>query len=116
MSRAAIGDRLRAISLALPEACEEPMKRGPSYRVETRIFAVERPWGQWSAVWCKVPDGTREFIIDSNPARFFVPPYFGAKGWIGIGLDEAADWREIEAFVLRSYRMTAPKRLAILDL
>ncbi len=28
-----------------------------------------------------------------------------------MGLDEAADWREIDAFVRRSYRMTAPKRL-----
>jgi predicted DNA-binding protein (MmcQ/YjbR family) len=39
-------------------------------------------------------------------------PYFGAKGWIGVGMDEAADWREIEAFVRRSYRLVAPKRLA----
>jgi predicted DNA-binding protein (MmcQ/YjbR family) len=38
--------------------------------------------------------------------------YFGAKGWIGVGLDDEADWREIEAFVRRSYRLVAPKRLA----
>ena len=115
MSRADIGDRLRAIGLALPEAREEQMKRGPSYRIETRIFAVERPWREGIALWCKVPDGSREFILDSNPARFFVPPYFGAKGWIGMGLDEATDWREVEGFVRRSYRMTAPKRLANFD-
>ena len=111
MSRAAISARLRAICLELPEAYEEPMKRGPSYRIEGRIFTVERPRGDWLALWCKVPEGTRDFIIAANPARFFVPPYFGAKGWIGMGLDEAADWREIDAFVRRSYRMTAPKRL-----
>ena len=44
--------------------------------------------------------------------RDFSFPYFGAKGWIGLGLDEGADWREIEAFVRRSYRLVAPKRLA----
>jgi len=47
-----------------------------------------------------------------QPGALFIPPYFGAKGWIGVGLDEAADWREVEAFVHRSYRLVAPKRLA----
>src|SRR5579863_705965 len=63
----AIGARLRAICLALPEAHEEPMRRGPSYRVGDKIFAVERPWGEWLSLWCKVPDGAREIIIDSDP-------------------------------------------------
>jgi predicted DNA-binding protein (MmcQ/YjbR family) len=42
----------------------------------------------------------------------FHSPYFGAKGWIGVGRNEAADWIEVEAFVHRSYRLIAPKRLA----
>jgi len=115
LSRAIIGEQLRAICLALPEAREEAMKRGPSYRIGDRIFALERPRNQSIALWCKVPEGTREFIIAASPARFFVPPYFGAKGWIGLCLDPAADWREVQAFVRRSYRMTAPKRLVTED-
>ncbi len=111
MSLAAIGARLRAICLALPEATEELMRRGPSYRVADKIFALERPWNDRLALWCKVPAGSREFILAAEPARFFIPPYFGPRGWIGVGLDEAGDWREIEAFVRRSYRLTAPKRL-----
>jgi hypothetical protein len=112
MSLVAIGAQLRLICLALPEAREEFMRRGPSYRVQHRIFALERPWNDWLALWCKVPEGTREFMLSASPARFFIPSYFGAKGWIGVGLDEAADWREVEAFVHRSYRLIAPKRLA----
>ena len=108
----AIGARLRAICLALPEAHEELMRRGPSYRVADKIFALERPWNGWLALWCKVPHGAREIMLEAEPARFFIPPYFGPKGWIGVGLDDKADWREIEAFVRRSYRLTAPKRLA----
>ena len=111
MSLVAIGARLRAICLALPEANEELMWRGPSYRVADKIFALERPWNGWLALWCKAPKGSQGFILDAEPARFFIPPYFGARGWIGVGLDEAADWREIEAFVHRSYRLVAPKRL-----
>jgi hypothetical protein len=112
MSLVAIDAHLREICLALPEAHEELMRRGPSFRVGEKIFAVERPWNDWLALWCKVPDGSREFILTAEPARFFIPPYFGAKGWVGVGLDEAADWREVEAFVHRSYRLVAPKRLA----
>src|SRR5580658_2623204 len=112
MPLVAIGARLRAICLMLPGAHEELMRRGPSYRVDDKIFALERPWSDWLALWCKVPQGTREIILGASPARFFIPPYFGAKGWIGVGLDEAADWREVEAFVHRSYRLIAPKRLA----
>jgi hypothetical protein len=112
MSLVAIGARLRAICLALPEANEELMRRGPSYRVADKIFALERPWNDWLALWCKVPEGLREILLQAEPAWFFIPPYFGAKGWIGVGLDEAADWREIDAFIRRSYRLVAPKRLA----
>jgi predicted DNA-binding protein (MmcQ/YjbR family) len=112
MSIVAIGARLRATCLALPEANEELMRRGPSYRVADKIFALERPWNDWLALWCKVPDGSREIMLDAEPAHFFIPPYFGAKGWIGVGLDEAANWREIDAFIRRSYRLVAPKRLA----
>jgi hypothetical protein len=112
MPLAAIGARLRAICLALPEANEELMRRGPSYRVADKIFALERPRDDWLALWCKVPEGSREILLQAEPTRFFIPPYFGAKGWIGVALDEAADWREIEAFVRRSYRLAAPKRLA----
>jgi hypothetical protein len=108
----AIGARLRAICLALPEATEEVMRRGPSYRVADKIFALERPWDDRLALWCKVPEGSREILLQAEPKRFFIPPYFGPKGWIGVGLDEAADWREVEGFVRRSYRLVAPKRLA----
>ena len=111
MSPGPIGARLRAICLALPEAREDLMRRGPSYRVADRIFALERPWSDRLALWCKVPAGSREFMLAAEPARFFVPPYFGPKGWIGVGLDEATDWREIEAFIQRSYRLIAPRRL-----
>jgi predicted DNA-binding protein (MmcQ/YjbR family) len=108
----AIGARLRSICLALPGATEELMRRGPSYRVADKIFALERPWNDELALWCKVPEGLREILLQAEPAQFFIPPYFGAKGWIGVGLDEAADWREVEAFVRRSYRLVAPRRLA----
>ncbi len=63
---------------------------------------------------CKAPAGTQQILVGSDPQRFYVPPYVGLKGWIGIHLDPAADWAEIESLVTRSYRMTAPKKLMAL--
>ena len=51
------------------------MKRGSSYRVGEKIFALERPWNDSVGLWCKVPEGTWEIIIGSDPARFFVPSF-----------------------------------------
>ena len=103
-------DRLRAICLALPEAAEVEMKRGPTYRVDGRIFAMERPDGARPAVWCKAPAGSQAVLVGADPARFFVPPYVGPKGWVGMRLDAGVDWREVEAVAARSYRLIAPRR------
>ena len=58
--------------------------------------------------------GVQHILVGADPVRFYVPPYVGHKGWIGIRLDERADWADIESLVTRSYRMTAPKKLAAL--
>lgn len=50
----------------------------------------------------------------ADPERFFVPPYVGHKGWVGMRLDKSPDWNEVQALVRRSYRLIAPRRLAAL--
>ena len=107
-----IAERLRGICLALPEASEVETRRGPSYRVAEKIFANDRRLDGRPSVWAKAPPGSQAVLIGADPRRFFSPPYYGAKGWVGIWLDGAPDWREVEAFVKRSYRLVAPKRLA----
>ena len=63
------------------------------------------------AIWCKAPPGNQTHLVEADPKRFFVPPYVGHKGWIGMHLDRRVTWREVAIVVERSYRMTAPKRL-----
>ncbi len=60
------------------------------------------------------PPGVQAILVGAAPERFFVPPYVGHRGWIGFRLDGGPDWAEVEALLRRSYRMTAPKRLAAL--
>jgi predicted DNA-binding protein (MmcQ/YjbR family) len=96
----------------LPEAEEIAMRPGPSYRVAQKIFANERRHDGRLSVWCKAPPGSQAVLIGADPLRFFSPPYYGPKGWVGMRLDDGPDWAEVEAFVRRSYRLVAPKRLA----
>ena len=107
--------RLRALCLALPEAVEKETWATPTFRVREKIFAMVHD-GKGGGVWCKAPRGTQTLLVEAAPARFFVPPYVGHKGWIGVRLDSRTEWEEMAAIIRRSYAMTAPKRLAALVL
>ena len=62
-------------------------------------------------MWCKVARGNQAVMVKANPDRFFVPPYVGTAGWIGIRLDKSPDWAEIGELMRDAYRLIAPKRL-----
>ena len=105
-------DRLRAICLALPEALESGEGVGdPSFKVREKIFAMRHLMDGRMSLWCKAPAGAQHVLVASTPERFFVPPYVGRYGWIGLWLDTITDWDEVADLIEESYRMTAPKRL-----
>lgn len=105
-------DRLRTICGALPEAAEVDGSVGsPVYKVRDKIFVMRHPHEGRSSLWCKAPPGFQQTIVEAEPERFFVPPYVGHNGWIGIWLDVDMDWGFVADLIEDSYRMTAPKRL-----
>jgi predicted DNA-binding protein (MmcQ/YjbR family) len=108
MQERQLSDRLRALCLALPEAVEEAWG-DPTFRVRDKIFAMEKRGDGRISVWCKAPPGSQMVLVGADPARFFVPPYVGHKGWIGMRLDD-----EVALVIRRSYRLIAPRRLAAL--
>lgn len=112
MVQPSITERLRAICLALPEAAEQEAWGDPTWRVRGRIFAMEKRGDGRISVWCKAPPGSQEILVGADPGRFFVPPYVGPKGWLGIRLDDGPDWDEVASLIRRSYRLIAPQRLA----
>lgn len=68
------------------------------------------------AIWCAAPDGAQALMVESEPERFFVPPYVGHRGWLGVRLDVDVDWDEVAAIVEDAYRTVAPRKLvAMLD-
>lgn len=103
-------ERVRGLALALPQAAERGTWGATTYRVGERIFAVTT--SDAASVTCKVPPGLREVLLESAPRRFFIPPYFGTKGWVAVRLDDGCDWDELRDLLEGSYALVAPKRLA----
>ena len=106
--------RLRRICLALPEATEQQTWGDPTFRVRGKIFAMPKRGAGRLSLWCKAPPGAQDPLVAAAPDRFFVPPYVGHRGWVGVRLDTRPDWDEVADLVAESYRLTAPKRLAAL--
>ena len=49
----------------------------------------------------------------SQPERFYLPAYIGARDWFGLRLDRGAiNWEEVKNIVELSYALAAPKSLA----
>jgi hypothetical protein len=105
---------LRRICLALPQATEKEAWGTATFRVGEKLFAMfaeDHHRDGRVAVWCKAPAGVQQTLVGAAPERFFVPPYVGPKGWLGLRLDGDVDWDEIADFLADAYRMTAPKKI-----
>jgi len=107
--------RLREVCLALPEAFEKEAWGECTFRVTGgSMFAMTDNNHHGSghfAVWVKAPPMVQEILVKSDGKRFFVPPYMGPKGWVGVRLDSKAKWDEVADILKDGYLMSAPKRL-----
>ena len=108
-------DRLRAICLALPEADERTSHGEPTWFAgKGKVFAMLDNHHHGAAhlsVWLPAGLGGQEALIDSDPKRYFRPPYVGSSGWVGVVLDTRPDWRVVAWLVEQAYRLVAHPRL-----
>ena len=108
--------RLRKLCLALPEAHEVEAWGEPTFRVRNKLFAMyaaatNHHGAGRSSVWCKATRSNQSVMIAIAPHRFFMPPYVGPSGWVGVWLDGEVDWPELAELLRDAYRLVAPKRL-----
>ena len=110
---------LRRLCLALPEVSERLSHGEPAWFVRGKKLFVayaDHHHDDRLACWCAAPPGAQDALVAAAPERFFVPPYVGHRGWIGVRLDVPVDWDEVADLVEDAYRTVAPKRLvALLD-
>jgi hypothetical protein len=105
--------RIRRICLSLPETSERPSHGAPTFFIrEKRAFVMfhdDHHGDGRLAIWCAAPDGVQEALVDSRPSRFFVPPYVGHRGWVGVRLDRGPDWDQVGG-VVEDAHMTVEAR------
>ena len=102
---------LRAACLALP-GVEERVNHGmPTFAVvrRTAFCNLHHPAGDRPTLWFKAAPGVQTELVDQEPDRFFVPPYVGPRGWVGLRLDVDLDWNEVAAVVEDAWRLVATK-------
>jgi len=107
-------EKLRQICLALPETTERPSHGEPTWFVrgkKTFVMYADHHHDDRLAFWCAAPAGAQDVLVTAEPERFFIPPYVGHRGWIGVWLDVPVDWEEIAGLVADAYRVVAPRRL-----
>jgi hypothetical protein len=107
--------KLREICLAFPETSERLSHGAPTFFVrEKRSFLMvltnHHGDGRF-AIWCAAPDGMQKMLVEADPERFFVPPYVGHRGWLGVRLDRGIHWEELTGIVEDAYADVAPAKL-----
>ena len=59
------------------------------------------------AIWCAAPEGVQAEMTETEPQRFFRPPYVGHRGWLGVQL-AAVSTAELNAFCREAFATAAP--------
>jgi predicted DNA-binding protein (MmcQ/YjbR family) len=105
---------VRDVCLWLPEAEEFLSHGSPNFRVRAKTFAtyvINHHGDQRVALWLPAADGAQEHHMRADPENFYVPPYVGRHGWLGVRIDKGLSWRRITGLVREAYEHVAPSVL-----
>jgi hypothetical protein len=113
--KAEILAKVRDLCLSFPGANERPSHGSPCFFIQDKrsfLSMVDNHHhdGRF-ALWCAAPDGMQRMLVDSAPDHYFVPPYVGPQGWVGVRLDRSATWDEIASVIENAYLAKAPEKL-----
>jgi predicted DNA-binding protein (MmcQ/YjbR family) len=108
-------DAVRKVCLSFPEAEEVQSHGSPDFRVRGKTFAtyvINHHGDGRVALWLNAPAGAQEFYTRQEPKHFFVPPYVGPRGWLGVHLNKGMAWKRVAQLVREAYEKVAPPALA----
>jgi hypothetical protein len=103
--------RVRAACLALPQTSERLSHGGPAFFIRDKtcfvMFLDDHHDDGHLAIWCAAPDGVQTEMVETEPERFFRPPYVGHRGWLGVEL-AAVSTAELTAICREAFLAVAP--------
>ena len=104
--------RVRRICSALPDTSEKLSHGEPTFFVRKRVFAMisnNHHHDGHVAVWIPAAEGEQARLIESDPKKFYRPPYVGVKGWVGIELAEIDD-DELGMLLTEAWQLISRKK------
>ncbi len=110
-----LADSIRALCVAFPETEAFVSHGAPNYRIRKgkvfATYAVNHHGDGRIALWLNMPRGVQRDYVAREPQHFFVPPYVGPRGWLGVRVDGSLAWSRVAELVRMAYEHTAPARL-----
>ena len=109
-----INKAVREVCLWFPESTEVVSHGSPDFRVRGKTFAsyvVNHHGDGRVALWLNAPAGAQELYTREEPKHFFVPPYVGPRGWLGVHLNKGISWKRVAKLVREAYEKVAPPAL-----
>ena len=108
--------RVRTICLSFPDTTERLSHGAPTFFIrEKRAFVTfmdDHHGDGRLALWCAAPPGAQRMLADARPQQFFVPPYVGHRGWVGVRLDRDLSYDEIAQIIEDAYLTVSATRTA----
>ncbi len=113
--RARTLELIRGVCLTLPETSERLSHGAPTFFVRDKraflmVLTDHHGDGRF-AIWCAAGEGVQQLLVEADPNRFFVPPYVGHRGWLGVHLDRSLDPDELTGIAEDAYAEVAPAKL-----
>ena len=107
-------DRVRALCLAQAGAYEQEAWSESTFRIERGkmfvMFADNHHDDGRVAFWCRASADAREAWLALDDDRFFIPPYVGPSGWVGVRLEGGVPWDIVEEIVAEGARLASMKK------
>lgn len=98
--------KIREIAMAYPEAAEVESWGRPSFRAGKKVFLLVGTMNAPFSILFTPDEDDRQAL--TQDARFFVPKYWGASGWLGLDVSpDDTDWTEVAELIDASYRQVA---------
>ena len=97
----------------MPETTEKLSHGEPTFFVRKKVFTMfanNHHHDGHTAVWIPAPPGLQAMLIHQSPETYFIPPYVGVRGWVGIELGSIGD-EELASHIREAWRLVAPKKL-----
>ncbi len=107
------------ICLSMPESEEFVSHGSPNFRVKKgkifAVFAQNFHGDKRVALWLNSPPGAQAAWAEpsapaNSDADYFVPPYVGPRGWLGVRLNRGLALTHVYDLVCEAYVNTAPRK------